>query len=155
MRIATTDIRSAVVRAYESGVASRKQLAEIFGYHINSIGRWIRECRATKRLSPLPRGHRALVFSQDELIELGKYVEENPDATLKEIREHFQKSCSLATISKMAANLGYTFKKNLTGKRARQGRYSKESGRVGGVSRADSRVKVGIPCSGYGIASVP
>jgi transposase len=137
MRIATTDIRPFVVRAYESGVASRKQLAEIFGCHINSIGRWIRECRATKRLSPLPRGHRALAFSQGEL-----YVEENPDATLKEIREHFQKSCSLATISKMAANLGYAFKKNLAGKRARPGRYPKEPGRAAGVSRTGSRAKV-------------
>ena len=145
MRIATTDIRSLVVKAYESGAASRKQLVEIFGYSLSSIGRWIRECRATKRLSPLPRGHRVSVFSQEELIGFEKYIEENPDATLKEIREHFQKSCSVATISKIAINLGYTFKKNVAGKRARQGGYSKEPGRVAGVPRANSRVKVGIP----------
>jgi len=119
MRIATEDIRPLVVKAYEPGAASRKQLVGIFGYSLSSIGRWIRECRATKRLSPLPRGHRVPAFSQEELIELGKYIEDNPDATLKEIREHFQKGCSVAAISKTVINLDYTFKKNVASKRAR------------------------------------
>ena len=75
MKIATEEIRTIVVKSYFSGVASRKQLAEIFGYHIDSIGRWIRENRKTERLAPLPRGHRASVFNEEERKRLIEFIE--------------------------------------------------------------------------------
>jgi transposase len=42
MKIATPEIRVIVVKAYQARTASRRQLADIFGYHIETIGRWIR-----------------------------------------------------------------------------------------------------------------
>jgi hypothetical protein len=38
MKTASTEIRALVVKAYSSGISTREQLAEIFGYHIQSIG---------------------------------------------------------------------------------------------------------------------
>jgi transposase len=118
MKTATTEIRSIVVKAYLSGAASRQQLGEIFGYHIETIGRWIRASRQ-KRLTPLPRGHRCSVFSHEELELLAAYIESNPDATLSELREHFGKQCSLPAVHKITRKIGYIFKKNSEGKRAR------------------------------------
>lgn len=118
MKIATEAIRTVVVNAYLSGRASRQQLADIFGYHVGSIGRWIRDSQRNHRLSPLPRGHRISVFSAEERIQLAKYIEENPDATLKEIREFFGKECSLVALHKIIRNMGYVFKKNSKSKRA-------------------------------------
>ena len=113
MKIVSEEIRTLVVKAYSSGVASRKQLAEIFGYHIDSIGRWIRESQKTGLLAPQPRGHRAAKFNAEERERLAEFIEKNPDATLEEIRNHFQKRCSLVAIHtiQLSANSATSLKK--------------------------------------------
>jgi transposase len=126
MKQATPDIRSIVVAAYFAGTASRKQLADIFGYHVETIGRWIR-CSREGRLTPLPRGHRISVFNAEELAQLAVFIGNNPDATLAEIRDNFGKSCSLPAIHKMTRKMGYVFKKNAEGERTRTRRYSQEA----------------------------
>jgi transposase len=118
MKIANAEIRTLVVKAYLSKTATRRQLADIFGYHIETIGRWIRASRQ-ERFTPLPRGHRQSVFSPEELEQLAAYIESNPDATLHEIREHFDKQCSLPALHKITCKIGFVFKKNSEGKRAR------------------------------------
>lgn len=118
MKIASPEIRSIVVSAYQAGTASRQQLADIFGYHIETIGRWIRKSRQDQPAS-LPRGHRRSVFSAGELQQLVAYIESNPDATLNELRERFEKKCSLPALHKIIRKMGYVFKKNSEGKRTR------------------------------------
>jgi len=125
MKIANSEIRSIVVKAYLSKTASRRQLADIFGYHIETIGRWIRASRQ-ERFEPLPRGHRLSVFSLEELEQLAAYIENNPDATLNELREHFGKECSLPALHKITRKIGYVFKKNSEGKRARTRGYRQQ-----------------------------
>jgi len=119
MKTASKEIRALVVEAYSTGVASREQLAEIFGYHVDSIGRWIRESRTTKRLAPLPRGHRLSVFNGEERRKLIEFLEKHPEATLDDIRKHFQKRCSLAAIHNTLGKLGFSLQKNAAGKRLR------------------------------------
>jgi transposase len=118
MKIATPEIRFIVVQAYQAGTASRRQLADIFGYHIETIGRWIRKSRQEQPYS-LPRGHRRSVFCASELEQLAAYIESNPDATLNELRERFEKKCSLPALHRITRKLGYVFKKNSEGKRTR------------------------------------
>ena len=125
MKQASQEIRSTVIAAYFSGSATRKQLSDIFGYHIETIGRWIR-CSREGRLTPLARGHRVSVFSPAELEQLAVFIEKNPGATLAEIRDHFAKSCSLTAIQKTVKKIGYIFKKNAEGKRTKTRRRSQE-----------------------------
>jgi transposase len=126
MKIATPAIRSIAVNAYISGAASRRQLAEILGYHIETIGRWIRESQRGQ-FAPLPRGHRPSIFSQEELERLATYIRINPDATLSELCERFGQKCSLPAMHKITCKMGYVFKKNAEGKRARARGRSKEA----------------------------
>jgi len=126
MKIANSEIRSLVVKAYLSKTASRRQLADIFGYHIETIGRWIRAGQQ-ERFTPLPRGHRPSVFSPEELEQLAAYIESNPDATLSELKERFGKQCSLPALHKITRKIGFVFKKNSEGKRTRTRRHSQES----------------------------
>ena len=126
MKIANPEIRSIVAKAYLSGSVSRQQLADIFGYHIETISRWIRASRQG-RLAPLPRGHRRSVFTPEELEQLAAYIEKNPDATLSDLRAHFGKKCSLPALHKITRKMGYVFKKNSEGKRARARGCSQES----------------------------
>ena len=57
MKTASSEIRVVAVKAYGAGV-SRQQIADILGYHLNSVSRWIREFEREKRLEARPRGHR-------------------------------------------------------------------------------------------------
>ena len=111
MKTASAEIRDIVVTAYTSGIATRKQLAEIFGYHIQSIGNWIRDYVREGRIAPRPKGHRKSVFTDEEkekLIELFKY---NTDITLEELKNLFKKNCSLVAIHKTVVKLGFVYKK--------------------------------------------
>ena len=49
MKTASSEIRVVAVKAYGAGV-SRQQIADILGYHLNSVSRWIREFEREKRL---------------------------------------------------------------------------------------------------------
>ena len=119
MKKASEEIRAMVVKAYLSGTASRRQLSEIFGYTPASIGNWVREYKQEKRLAPRRQGHRRAVFTDAELKQLSELLEKEVDLTLAEIREHFRKQCSLVAIHKTVVKLGFIFKKNSEGQRAR------------------------------------
>ena len=127
MKTASAEIRALVIKAYTSGTASRKQLAEIFGYHIQSIGNWIREYKREGRLAPHPKGHRKSVFTDIEKEKFFELFKNNTDMTLEEIRQYFGKSCSLVAIHKMVVKLGFVFKKNAEGKRVRARRHHSKS----------------------------
>lgn len=126
MKTANAETRALVVKAYTSGIATRKQLAEIFGYHIQSIGNWIREFEREGRIAPRAKGHRKSVFTDEEKIALTQLFQDNTDITLEEIREKLDKNCSLVAIHKTVVKLGFVFKKNLAGKRVGARRYCPE-----------------------------
>ncbi len=119
MKIASEEIRNLVVKSSLSGTASKKQLSQIFGYTIATINNWLRGYQREERLAPLPRGHRKAAFTQEELQELASLVNNSPDITLAEIKEHFNKECSLVAIHKTLVRIGFVFKKNYEGKRTR------------------------------------
>jgi len=127
MKTASAETRALVVKAYTSGVATRKQLAEIFGYHIQSIGNWIREFEREGRIVPRAKGHRKSVFTDEEKIALTQLFQDNTDITLEELREKFSKNCSLVAIHKTVIKLGFAFKKNSAGKRVGTRRYCPKS----------------------------
>jgi transposase len=117
MKTASAETRALVVKAYTSGIATRKQLAEIFGYHIQSIGNRIREFVHEGRISPHPKGHGKPVFTDEEKKALVELLRNNVDITLEELREKFGKNCSPVAVHKTVVKLGFVFKKNSTGKR--------------------------------------
>jgi transposase len=127
MKTASAETRALVVKAYTSGVATRKQLAEIFGYHIQSIGNWIRAFESEGRIAPHAKGHRESVFSDEEKASLADLLSQDVDMTLEEIRAMFQKNCTLSAIHRITVKLGFVFKKNTTGKRVGTRRYNSES----------------------------
>ena len=125
MKTASAETRALVVKAYSSGVATRKQLAEIFGYHIQSIGNWIREYEREGRITPRPKGHRQSVFNPEEREQLVALLQTKVDITLNEIRAHFGKTCCLAAIHRIVVGLGFVVKKNSQGKRTKSRRCSR------------------------------
>lgn len=118
MKTASSEIRAIAVKAYSAGI-SRQQIADIVGYHLNSVGRWIREFERENRLEAHQRGHRASIFSETERHEIIGLINRQPDITLEELRSHLAKACSLNAIHKLLKSLGFVVKKNSAGKRTR------------------------------------
>jgi transposase len=134
MKTASPEIRAVAVKAYGAGI-SRQQIADIVGYHLNSVSRWIREFTRENRLKAHPRGHRASIFSEAERREIIALIGKQPDITLEELRSHFAKACSLNAIHKLLKTLGFVVKKNSSGKRARTRGYTPGQSRMGRVSK--------------------
>ena len=122
MKTATSEVRFIAIKAYRSGI-SRQQVAEIVGYHLNSVSRWIREYERESRLEARERGRRPSIFSDKERKELIELIHNRVDMTLEEIRTHFAKDCSLTAIHKLLKSLGFVLKKTAEVKRTRTRRY--------------------------------
>ncbi|OUO49059.1 hypothetical protein B5F76_14390 [Desulfovibrio sp. An276] len=45
------------------------------------------------------------------MTQLAEFIENNVDATLAEIREHFGKNCSLSSVHRAIQKIKFTFKK--------------------------------------------
>lgn len=91
----------------------RQQIADIVGYQLNSVSRWIREFKRENRLEAYPRGHRKSIFSEAERHEIIELIGKQPDITLEELRSHLAKECSLNAIHKLLKLLGFAIEKNL------------------------------------------
>lgn len=124
MSIASPEIRKIAVEAYLSAKATQQLLANIFGFHRTAIVRWVREYRKEGKLEPRVRGHMAKAFSDEEKERLAVMIEKKPDLTLEEIREAFSKRCSLVAVHRELKRLGFRYKKNSEGIRARTQRHS-------------------------------
>lgn len=98
MKIATPEIRALAVNAHLAGTADKQQIAGIFNVDLTTLNRWIRDAQKEGRFTPRPRGHRKPAFTPEEQERLREMLDRQPEMTLREIRDRFQKSCSLTTV---------------------------------------------------------
>ena len=119
MKRGSEDMRTLAVQSVLSKKFSVRLIAEQTGYSLATIYNWMRVYEKEKRLAPKPAGHRQPVFSESEHEKAKELIEKKPDITLWEIREHFQKKCSLNAVHNMCKRINLTFKKNSKSKRTR------------------------------------
>ena len=99
------DLRERAVKYYNTG-HTLKETSEVFGTSINAISQWVKKYRETGDLSdkPLNRG-----FKKIDPKKLILFVEENPDAFLREIAQEFE--CSIEAVRQAMKKLKITRKK--------------------------------------------
>jgi transposase len=119
MGIASAEVRRRAIDAYESGRGTQAQVARLYGVDLSTFQRWLQRVRQTGRSAPLPRGHNPPALDDSQMRQLDELVQQTPDATLAELRSALQVECSLVAIHNALKRLGYRFKKNATGQRAR------------------------------------
>lgn len=110
------DLRDRVVAACYSGELERQEIAEEFGVSTAWIRRLLQRSRETGTYAP--RGHaggRRAAFEGAGLDRLDRLMEEQPDATLAELRERSGAHCSLMAVSNALRRLGYRRKKRHSG----------------------------------------
>jgi transposase len=119
MGIATSDVRARAIAAYEAGNGSQAEIARFYGVDISTFQRWLQRYRQIGLAAPLPRGHNPPALSEEQMLRLGRLVQQRPDATLGQLRESLGVTCSLVAIHNTLKRLGYRFKKNSSGQRTR------------------------------------
>ena len=121
MSISPQQIRQRALAAHAAG-QTQAQVARSYGIDITTFQRWLRRYREAGQSAPLPRGHRRAALEGAQLQRLDELVQHTPDATLEQLRDALGLSCSLVAVHNALARLGYRFKKNSTGQRARSRR---------------------------------
>jgi len=119
MSIASKDIRKRALEAHLTRGLTQAQVARNYNVHITTFQRWLFDFRESGSYEPKKRGHRHAVFSGDVLKTLEALVENNPDATLEELRDLSGAAVSIVTIHNSLQRLGYRYKKNAPCRRAR------------------------------------
>jgi transposase len=95
----SNDLRGRIVSVVEAGEHSLRELAKLFLVNLSTIVRLLQRYRQTGSVEPRPhgggRGRTLDATAEARLLEL---VQEQPDATLAELRDRLGVSCSLMTI---------------------------------------------------------
>ena len=119
MGIASSAVRARAIAAYEAGNGTQAEIARFYGVDISTFQRWLQRHRRTGVASPLPRGHNPPAVDKEHALRLEALVRENPDATLAQLRERLGVSCSVVAVHNALRRMGYRYKKNASGGRAR------------------------------------
>ena len=126
------DLRDRVLAAYDRGERT-KTIARTFQVSPAWARRLKQTRRETGRTAPLPMGGATVV--KIDMARLAELVKEQPDATLKELRERLGDVCSESGVCMALQRLGLSFKKRRSTPRSRTGRTSRPGVRSGRPAR--------------------
>lgn len=125
------DLRDRVMAARDQGMKT-KQVAELF----NVCPAWVRRVMQRRRehgeTSPRARGGVTVV--RIDMEQLRQLVEQQPDATIRELHERLGIDCCESAVGMALGRLGLSFKKRRSAPQSRTGRTSPSVGSDGGVS---------------------
>ena len=108
------DLRQRVLDAVERNEGSLRQIARLFVVSLSFVVRLLQLHRRTGSIDPKPPGggHPA-ALGPDDLERLKELIRQQPDATLKELRQRLGISCSLTTIWRALEKLRLPRKKKV------------------------------------------
>jgi transposase len=112
MRPYSMDLRERIVAAIDRGEHSLRQIAHLFSVHLSFLVRLLQRRRATGSVQPKPHGGGPPPQLDAAAVQrLLALVREQPDATLRELRDRLGLPCHLATIARVLRRHGITRKK--------------------------------------------
>ncbi len=123
MKPYSTDFRLSVVRAYEGGQGSQRQLAQLFGVSLGFVQNLLQRYRHSGSVEPKPHsgGNPGKIRGHLEVVR--ELQQQEPDATLAEMCERvaavLKVEVSATTISRGLQRLKLPRKKNVSRRRTR------------------------------------
>src|SRR3954454_10787973 len=106
------DLRERILETVQRGDGSLRQIARRFLVSASFVTRLLRLYRGTGSLEPKPHGGGdPAVLTPEDLDRLRELIRQQPDATLEELRQRLDASCSTMTISRALRKLGLPRKK--------------------------------------------
>lgn len=112
MKPYSLDLRRRVAAAVDQREGTWREIATRFSVSLSFVARLLRHRRQTASLAPRPHGGgHPPAFSATERDRLCQLIQEQPDATLAELRQHLGKTCSLTALWRTLRQLRLTRKK--------------------------------------------
>ena len=114
MNAYSKDLRVRVLAAVDRG-EPRARIVETFDISLATVRRWLRRRRETGEVAPRPSPGRtpSICKTAEERRALWEQLESNPEATLEEHRESWERErgvrVSVATMSRAIRRLGWTY----------------------------------------------
>jgi transposase len=112
------DLRERVLGARDRGLRT-KQVAGLFDVSASWVRRVLQRRRETGETHPRPRGGATVV--KIDMPRLGQLVQEQPDATIRELQQRLGGVCSASAVGAALQRLGLSFKKRRSGPRSKTG----------------------------------
>ena len=115
MNAYSKDLRARVLAAVDRG-DPRALIVETFGVSLATVRRWLRRRRETGEVAPRTSPGRtpSICKTAEERRALWEQLKANPEATLEEHRESWERErsvrVSVATMSRAIRKLGWTYK---------------------------------------------
>ncbi|MCA2621383.1 MULTISPECIES: hypothetical protein [unclassified Microcystis] len=130
MKSYPVEFRQKILDCYYNEPISQRQLAKRFCVTLSFVQKLLKQYRETGDVRPKTyRCGRHLKLTPEQMIVLGKLIEENNDATLAELSKLFLERTgivlSVATVGRIAERLRITRKKNSTPTRKRDRKSTK------------------------------
>lgn len=125
------DLRDRVMAARDQGMETA-QVAKWFNVSSSWVRRVIQRRRDHGETSPRPRGGATVV--KIDMQRLRQLVEQQPDATIRELHERLGIDCSESAVGMALRRLGLSFKKKRSTRPNRTGRTSPSGGSNGKTS---------------------
>lgn len=114
MKPYSQDLRTHIIDAIDQHDGSLREIARRFRVSLSFVVRLLQRRRNTGSIDPKPHGGGRLpALDDNQLTRLRELVSQQPDATLKELRERLGVNCSLAALCRALKKLGITRKKKV------------------------------------------
>ena len=107
------DLRKRIIAAVENGELNQTEILKLFQISQTGLRYFIKHVEETGSLDPKPYGGgRRSKFQEEDIEEIKKYLDKNPDATLEEILEYTGKDASIMAVHRTLIKIGYRLKKS-------------------------------------------
>jgi transposase len=133
------DLRERVVLACDEKRGSRQHIANLYGVSTAWIRRLLQRRRERGTVAPKPHGGgRRPKISGKKLEKLKQLVEQQPDATLAELRDRYGGDVSIMAVFRALERLDLRLKKKRSTRVSKPDRRSRPRGKRGGSGRVES-----------------
>ena len=122
MKPYSEDLREAAVKAYNNGLGTYEEVANIFGCHHKSLAGWVKMSRNGEPQRARGKGHKPRAFSPVHLEIIEKAIGENNSVTLSELKKIVGVDVDETVYRRAVHQLGYTYKKKESWQRSARGR---------------------------------
>src|SRR5437764_8296867 len=108
------DLRERILETVQRGEGSLRQIAQRFLVSLSFVVRLLQTYRRTGSIQPRPhRGGNPAKLAPEDLERLRELVQQQPDATLEELRQRLGVACSTMAICRALKKMGLPLKKKV------------------------------------------
>lgn len=112
----STDLRLRIIKAYEKGKGTQKEIAKLFGLGLSTFNRYWKQYKETGDISPVEykRGRKPAV-DEKQMLRIKELILQQPDASLSELCQRYNrarnKKIGISIMFRIVCKLGFRRKK--------------------------------------------